>query len=204
MSKARWFGRGRDARDKAQEAAQRDRLKRRTRALAIAVEPLETRLLYSHFRGAAMVPSVSSTGLLTVTTTSFWAKNSATTPAPLVPGVGTPRFVSGTVDNSDTRFTKRVDTHEIQLRAAGTYHIDWDSCCRIGGIRNAAEGNWAMDSDIYWNGSSANTPITFNFSSIQPEVVRGRAYRQNLGVLGAPGLTMSYDQNLNTAINSQA
>jgi hypothetical protein len=48
-----------------------------------------------------------------------------------------------------------------------------------------------------WNGTSGNTPILFNFSAVQPEVVRGSDYSGNLGAVAGSGLTLSYDQVLN-------
>ena len=60
-----------------------------------------------------------------------------------------------------------------------------------------------MNSAIFWNGSSASTPILFNFSNVQPEVVRGVAYNDNLDAQAGPGITLTYDQTLNTGIFSQ-
>jgi hypothetical protein len=54
-----------------------------------------------------------------------------------------------------------------------------------------------MNSTIVWNGTTGNTPILFNFSAVQPEVVRGSDYSGNLGAVAGPGLTLSYDQVLN-------
>lgn len=155
----------------------------------------------SHFRGAAMVPSVDANGLLTITTTSFWRNGAVNSVSPSVSGVGSAVTISTTDDTSDSRFTKRVDVSTIQLPGAGTYAISAGSCCRVEGIRNWGGGSsstsWQMDSAINWNGSSASTPILFNFSAVQPEVVRGSNYSGNLGAVSGNGSTLTYDQTLN-------
>ena len=70
-------------------------------------------------------------------------------------------------------------------------------------IINAAESSWTMNSSIAYNGSTANTPIQFNFSAVQPEVIKGSDYNGNLGAVAGPGLSLSYNQTLNENINSQ-
>ncbi len=161
-------------------------------AAMLAAMPAEA----SHFRGAAMVPSVNASGLVTVSMTSFWRNFAAD-------GLqfgnfninGTPVAVTGyTADTSDSRFTKVTETASFQLPSAGLYTMTASSCCRVSGIANATEGSWTMNSAIAWNGSTANSPIAFNFSNVQPEVVRGSAYNDNLG---AVGIGLTYNQNLN-------
>jgi hypothetical protein len=157
----------------------------------------------SHFRGAAMVPSVNANGLLTVESTSFWRPSAPNSTSPSVSGVGGMTFVSTSQDTSDIRFTQVNDVHQIQLPGAGTYNITWGSCCRVDGIQNWGPpgGNssvsWTMNSTIVWDGSTANTPILFDFSAIQPEVVRGVDYAGNLGATVGTGGTLSYNQTLN-------
>jgi hypothetical protein len=155
-----------------------------------------------------MVPSVSASGLLTVTATSFWRPTAVADidegGAIQVSGVGSMSQVGAQVnDTSDVRFTKVTSVHQIQLPGSGTYQMSATSCCRVGGIINANESTWTMNSGITWNGSTANTPIQFNFSAVQPEVVRGDDYTGNLGAAAGPGITLSYNQNLNQNINSQ-
>ena len=161
----------------------------------------------SHFRGAAMIPTVSASGLLTVTSTSFWRKTATTTITE-----GGPMTVSGApnavqqsivIDQSDARFGKITQVHTTQLSGAGTFAIQTSSCCRVSGIANASESTWTMNSTIVWDGSTANTPINFNFSAVQPEVLRGTAYVGNLGAVAGNGGTLTYDQALNQNINSQ-
>ncbi len=162
----------------------------------------------SHFRGAAMVPSVSASGLLTVVATSFWRPTAVADidegGAISVSGVGSMTQIGAEViDTSDVRFTKVTSVHQIQLSGAGTYAMSATSCCRVGGIINAAESQWTMNSSIAYNGSTANKPIQFNFSAVQPEVIKGADYNGNLGAVAGPGLTLSYNQTLNENINSQ-
>ncbi|RMH37327.1 MAG: hypothetical protein D6690_02875 [Nitrospirae bacterium] len=149
-----------------------------------------------------MVPSIDSSGLLTVTTTSFWRKDAVSNASPRVNGSSMTQ-ISNTVDQSDARFAKRVQVHTRQLTAAGTYNISWGSCCRVHGIRNAFASSWTMNSRIIWDGTNANSPILFNFSAIQPEVVRGVNYAGNLGAVSGNGGTLTYDQALNNGIVSQ-
>jgi hypothetical protein len=155
----------------------------------------------SHFRGAAMIPSVDSNGKLTVTTTSFWRPTSVSSVQANVGGGSFLSSASSVIDTSDIRFTKVTNVDTYQLSGAGTYNITGSSCCRVDGIQNYPGGNssdsWTMNSTIVWNGTSANTPILFNFSAVQPEVVRGTDYSGNLGAVAGPGLTLSYDQVLN-------
>jgi hypothetical protein len=156
----------------------------------------------SHFRGAAMIPSVDEDGKLTVTTTSFWRPTSVSqVQANVSGGASYLGSASSVIDTSDVRFTKVINVDTFQLSGAGTYNITGNSCCRVDGIQNYPGGNsstsWTMNSTIVWDGTTGNTPILFNFSAVQPEVVRGSDYSGNLGAVSGPGLTLSYDQVLN-------
>lgn len=155
----------------------------------------------SHFRGAAMIPSVDENGKLTVTTTSFWRPTSVSQVQANVSGASYLSSAASVIDTSDVRFTKVINVDTFQLSGAGTYNITGSSCCRVDGILNFPGGNsstsWTMNSTIVWNGTSGNTPILFNFSAVQPEVVRGSDYSGNLGAVAGSGLTLSYDQVLN-------
>ena len=154
----------------------------------------------SHFRGAAMIPTVNANGLVTVTTTSFWRNGAANGISASVSGGSFVNSVAQVDDTSDSRFTKSTNVVNYQLGGAGTFAITNNNCCRVQGIRNfpgSSSVGWIMNSTIVWDGSSANAPILFNFSAVQPEVVRGVAYSGNLSSIGGSGLTLSYDQILN-------
>ncbi len=161
----------------------------------------------SHFRGGALIPTVSASGLLTINSTTFWRPSATNQLGVVVAGVGGTANVFAPDDTSDSRFTKVSGVHTIQLPAgAASFDISMSSCCRVSGIQNfvgSSSTSWTLNSSIFWNGSSANTPILFNFSNVQPEVLRGANYVGNLGALGGAGLTLSYDQVLNAVINSQ-
>jgi hypothetical protein len=163
--------------------------------------------LGSHFRGAALVPQVSSTGLLTVTSTSFWRETAPdVVPNPFVAGAGTMTQIGATVtDTSDARYTVQTQVFQIQLPGAGTYSVSAGSCCRVSPEAgdNWLEDSWQMDSGIVWNGSTANVPIAFNFSSVQSQVNRNGAYSDNLDATSPSGLTLTYNQNLNLNITGQ-
>jgi hypothetical protein len=154
----------------------------------------------SHFRGAAMVPSVDANGLLTITSTSFWRPSGVSSISPIVTSVGFAGQTSSVTDTSDTRFTKVTQVHQIQLTGSGTYSITSGSCCRVGGIQNSVGGSsvsWQMDSQISWDGQNANTPILFDFSSIQPEVNRNTGYSDGLGAVSGNAGSLSYNDTLN-------
>lgn len=159
----------------------------------------------SHFRGAALVPSISATGLLTVTATTFWRPSFVADideAGPIqIAGLGAMTQVGAqTNDTSDSRFTRVTSVHTRQLSGAGTYNISASSCCRVSGIRNGIGGtsvSWTMNSTIVWNGSGAFTPILFNFANVQPEVVRGQAYSDNLDATSPAGLALSYALTIN-------
>lgn len=180
-------------------------------ASAVALACISTTAQATHFRGGAMIPTVSAGGLLTVTATSFWRTTSVSDideGGPIqVAGVGGMAQVGPQVNNtSDSRFTQVTSTHTVQLPGAGLYNLSASSCCRVTGIRNFvgnSSTNWTMNSAIYWDGSTASTPILFSFSAVQPEVVRGTAYAGNLGATSLNGFSLSYDQTLNAPIASQ-
>lgn len=176
-------------------------------AAGIAMTLAGTAAHASHFRGGALIPSVSANGLLTVNATSFWRPTSVSDideAAPISTNAGSMSPVGAAVtDTSDSRFTKVISTHTRQLSGAGLYTISATSCCRVSGPINSASNTWTMNAAIYWNGNTANAPILFNFSNVQPEIVRGTAYNDNLDAMAGSGLTLSYDQALNAGISSQ-
>jgi hypothetical protein len=159
----------------------------------------------SHFRGAALVPSVNSSGIMTVTATTFWRKGAADILGISVGGLGGFSPTSTSLDTSDARYDVRTSTFSVTLPSAGTYGVSMTSCCRIasGGRANWSESTWTMNSTLVWDGSSANTPIAFNFASVQSQVSRLGAYSDNLDATSPSGHTLSYNQVLNQSINFQ-
>ena len=162
----------------------------------------------SHFRGGAMIPTVSSSGLLTITSTSFWRNGAQEDFFPTVSGPSSPSTTlqSSATDTSDARFTKMTTVSTAQLTGSGLYTLTYGSCCRVSGIQNYSGGSstsWELTSQVFWNGSSATTPILFSFSAVQPEVVRGANYNGNLGATSLDGFTLTYNQALNPVIASQ-
>ncbi|QIE42973.1 hypothetical protein [Meridianimarinicoccus aquatilis] len=180
--------------------------------LATAIAGLSTAAAHaSHNRGSVLIPSIDSSGNLTIQATSFWR----TTAVDDVNFVtiskdGGPSFNlnmgADTTNTSDSRFTRTDETASVDIsaRGAGTYTISWSSCCRVSGVPNAAS-NMGTTSTIVWDGSSAVNPIAFDIQNIQPNVQRGVAYSDNLDVVSPDGLTLSYDDTvLTVGINSQA
>jgi hypothetical protein len=167
----------------------------------------------SHNRGSVLIPSIDANGSLTINATSFWrttfvdrVRNARVT-GPGIAGTRNLGVAAGTVDTSDSRYTRVDQSVSTSLAGlgAGTYTISWGNCCRVGGLPNGANGNFGTTSTIFWDGQNASNPITFDINNIQPEVVRGSAYSDNLGATSANGDVLSYDDTvLTVGITSQA
>ncbi|WP_100657976.1 PEP-CTERM sorting domain-containing protein [Alteromonas flava] len=167
----------------------------------------------THFRGAAIVPSVDATGLVTLTAKSFWRRSTTAGPAVFphgsvdevgnlsVGGDTNVTLTSQTLDISDVRRGEMNETFTYQLPGAGLYTITWNSGSWVGGVPNAG-GNYGTTSTIFWDGESANTPIQFDLENIQQQVIGGLAYSDNLDAVGV-GLTYD-DTFLSTGVDSQA
>lgn len=150
----------------------------------------------SHFRGAALVPSVDENGVLTVTSKSFWRKGTASFgigSSVSVTGASNAVEISSTLDTSDVRRDSNTEEFQTTLPGAGYYTITWNDCCwvRPGPSQNYTESSYATTSTIYWDGSNATNPIQFDLENIQQQVVGGQAYSDNLDVVGSTAL--SYD-----------
>ncbi|WP_198266316.1 hypothetical protein [sulfur-oxidizing endosymbiont of Gigantopelta aegis] len=111
--------------------------------------------------------------------------------------------ISDTTDTTDSRYDIRntVSTYDVSNVGAQTLDLSWGSCCRVRGINNwtgNSSVSWTMNSSIVWDGTNDTAPILFDFNSVQPEVLRGNAYSDNLGATtGNAGTTLSYTQTLN-------
>ena len=166
----------------------------------------------SHNRGSAVIPSIDSSGVLTLEATTFWRPSFVDQIGNVTitePGGGSMNLFMGTrtTDTSDSRFTRSDQTASTSLdpNKPGLYTITWSSCCRVSGISNASASTFGTTSTIFWDGKNATSPITFDIQNIQPNVVRGAAYSDNLGVTSANGDTISYDDTvLGPSISSQA
>ena len=164
----------------------------------------------SHFRGAAYIPVVDANGLLTVTSTTFWRKGTASSTElrPTVTGLGLMSTTGNSTDSSDSRYDVNTATYTMQLSGAGTYAISGGSCCRVASgtsLANWSQSSETMNAAIVWDGINAANPINFSFATLQSEVSRlaGNDYSQNLNATSADGYTLTYDQALNQNINSQ-
>lgn len=153
----------------------------------------------SHFRGGAIIPEISASGLLTTTTTTFWRKGAVDNATPS----GMTATVSNTVDSSDSRWDRRVFVQTRQLTGAQTVNLNYSSCCIVYGVPNAG-GGFDLDSRIVWDGQTATRPVLFDFAAVNPEVVRGSAYSDNMGAISGDGLTLNYALGLTTGVTSQA
>lgn len=152
----------------------------------------------SHFRGGAIIPEISATGLLTTTTTTFWRKGSADSATPS--GLST---TSNVLDTSDSRYDRRVIVATRQLTGAQTVDLNYSSCCIVYGVPNAGS-SFDLDSRIVWDGQTATRPILFDFAAVNPEVVRGNAYSDGLGATSGDGLSLTYALELTTGVTAQA
>ncbi len=162
----------------------------------------------SHFRGGTLIPTIRN-NVLTVQSTTYWRPTFVGT-ASVSSTIGALSQTSNTLDTSDSRYTIRRQTFTRSLNGvtAGNIDLSFSSCCRVRGIHNwdgvgSSSVSWRLDSRIVWDGSSDNSPILFDFSSIQPEVLRGSNYSDSLGATSGSGLTLSYTGALN-GIPSQA
>lgn len=171
----------------------------------------------SHNRGSVMIPTIDGSGNLSVETTSFWrtsfpdrvSRVSITAPDGTSQTFNT---VNQSTDLSDTRWARTDDDVNVSLSSvfgasatAGVYTISWGTCCRVGGLPNGADGDMGTTSTILWDGQNAVDPITFDIQNIQPNVVRGAPYSDNLDVTSADGNSLSYnDAYTPVGITSQA
>ena len=167
----------------------------------------------SHFRGAAIVPSVDANGLVTLTAKSFWRRSTTAGPAVFphgsvdevgnlaVNGDTNVTLTSRTLDITDTRRGEMNETFTYQLPGEGLYTINWSSGAWVSGVPNAG-GSYGTSSSIYWDGSTANNPIQFDIENIQQQVVAGGAYTDNLDAVGS-GLTYD-DTFIATGMSRQA
>ncbi|CAA0347628.1 exported hypothetical protein [Alteromonas alvinellae] len=164
----------------------------------------------SHFRGAALVPSVDANGVLTVTSKSFWRKGTAAFgigSSVSVTGSGTFNAgeISSTLDTSDVRRDSNTEEFQTTLPGAGYYTITWNGCCWVapGSSQNFIESGYSTTSTVYWDGSNATNPIQFDLENIQQQVVGGQAYSDNLDVVSSTAL--SYDTSyVSSSMTSQA
>tara|TARA_R110000868_G_scaffold2705_7_gene18986 strand:- start:2774 stop:3898 length:1125 start_codon:yes stop_codon:yes gene_type:complete len=156
----------------------------------------------SHFRGAALVPSVNASGLLTIDSKSFWRKSAADgTGSIFVSGVGYISQMSRSDDGSDIRRDEVNQVYQVQLPGAGLYTMSWESGSWVYGVPNAS-GDFGTTSTIFWDGQTANAPIIFDLENIQQEVVRNVAYSDNLDAVGN---NLTYDDtHLSSGMSSQA
>ncbi len=170
----------------------------------------------SHYRGGALVQSVDANGLVSITATTFWRTNSVRGTVSGAGGEGTLRLNGSSVssiaklnktravDTADSRFTRVVETYQVQLASTGVNDFTWSSCCHVGGLANAGGGSGEdLTSNIMWDGSNSNAPVFFDFAAISPEVVRGAAYSDNLDAVAGNGGTLTYNQALTTGLASQ-
>jgi len=150
----------------------------------------------SHFRGASMIPSVDANGLLTVEAQSYWRKNSG---GSLFRLSGSGLSFTRQSINSDDAMTdsRRLEVREVftaQLPGAGTYEMNFSSCCWVGGGDNQpSQASFRGQSVIVWDGSSATKPINFDLENIQQQVSRNSAYSDDLGATGPGTLSYSID-----------
>ncbi|MEM7472270.1 MAG: VPLPA-CTERM sorting domain-containing protein [Pseudomonadota bacterium] len=159
----------------------------------------------SHNRGSVLIPTIDGNGNLTVETTSFWRTtfpdrvSRITIEAPDGTSV-TRTTLNQSTDTADTRWYRTDDDYTGSLSGlfgasatAGVYTISWDSCCRVGGLPSGANEDMGTTSTILWDGQNAVDPITFDIQNIQPNVVRGAPYSDNLDVTSADGNALSYN-----------
>lgn len=173
----------------------------------------------THFRGAALTPSVDADGTLTINATSFWRQSEfasvcsfphdciASTASVTGPGgfsTSSESDITQTQDLTDTRRTEVTEqfTFDISNGGAGSYDISWGGSSWVHDLPNAS-GGYGTTSTISWDGESDSTPILFNLNNIQQEVNRNTDYSDNLGAVAGSGLSLSYAETLSSGMSSQ-
>lgn len=151
----------------------------------------------SHGRGAAVIPSIDSNGLLTIQMISYWDPTGVSEPGSVnfsISGAGAfnANGAKSFSDFSDIRREEHYYTATQQLTGSGLYSITWSGCCMTGGINNTSGTGYGTTSTIYWDGQNATQPIFFDLENIQQEVPRGQAYSDNLDAVAGGPLTLSY------------
>ncbi len=154
----------------------------------------------SHYRGGTLVGSITN-NVLTVQATTFWRPTFVDS---VSLGGGFTQTATSQ-DTSDSRYTvtNQTFTRTLNPGFAQTIDFGYRSCCRVSGVPNTSS-SFGLNSRIVWDGSSNTAPILFDFSSIQPEVLRGANYSDNLGATSGDGLSLSYSSVLTTGMTSQA
>jgi hypothetical protein len=155
----------------------------------------------SHYRGGTSEYTVDANGVVHVTFESLWRKT-ATAEVSGLRLLNSSRALLGTsfVEVSDTLDTSHPDrnlrrqtfrTTLLQGKPAGVYYIRFESCCRVGGIRNAIEGTMALEVRIPYTPGVANASPSFG-SDVITTVPRGYPYSQNLNVRDPDETALSY------------
>lgn len=179
--------------------------------MAGAAMSVSTMAHATHGRGAAIVPSVSASGELTVDMVGFWRQDqrdpvcsfphdcisaTVTGPGGFLNTIGS-TSASGndtaTLDLSDSRRGEVRQTDTLQLTGgAGLYTIEWGGRDWVNGVEGLSNTSYGTTSTIFWDGQTANAPILFDLENVQQEVVRGANYSDNLDAISGNGGALTY------------
>ena len=105
--------------------------------VGIAVQPVEA----SHFRGGAMIPSVSASGLLTIQATSFWRPTAVNQISSVsVGGVGSMNLISSipTDTSATVHFNRAALGLEVEQDVVGPETLTRRRCIRRDSLRPCA------------------------------------------------------------------
>jgi hypothetical protein len=161
----------------------------------------------AQFRGGAMIPSVNGQGQLSVTAITYWSPGNEGSIGGSN-GVVFLLFGSGQVGSAepfsrtetpDPRGTRVVEQLSFGLEPLGLYTVMAVGCCWANGAWNIGSSGdefWELSSSIVWDGETAYTPIDFDPSNVNPEVVRGQDYNGSLGAKPALGLALNHSRTL--------
>jgi hypothetical protein len=181
----------------------------------LAVESLEDRLTPSHFRGGTIFADVSPGGVATLTAETLWRKGAETFPFDGVSSIqilsdsrAPLRTVSSNIigttvlrDTTDPNFNLRRQNITFDLQSLGLQSNTWyifryESGARIGGILNAPEGNFSLESRVRWGSTPAGTPHLD--STITTVIPKGHAFSTNVNATDPNG-PLSYQFLVGTA-----
>jgi|GEM_PF-5967772 len=161
---------------------------------------------YAHYRGGSVTHTVSSTGVVTIESYTVWASGSASPPSfGIYSGAnGGGSYVGGTISvTSNINYASGTElggsgfqvvraVESFTLPAAGTYFAYWTGGNRVGGINNAPEGTWALETCIKWSGSGTTAGSPTQREATIDIIAKGHPYSQNLNSIDPDGKPVSF------------
>ncbi|MBX3742215.1 MAG: DUF5011 domain-containing protein [Akkermansiaceae bacterium] len=159
---------------------------------------------YAHYRGGSVTHTVSSTGVVTIESYTVWASNQVSQPSFTIRtganGGGSSLGIAAATHSNHASgtelggsgFTVRRSVSTFTLSSAGTYYAYWTGGNRVGGINNAPESTWALETCIKWNGAGTTAASPTQREATIDIIARGHTYTQNLNSVDPDGKPVSF------------